>query len=404
MNKKLLVFSYAFPPLKVPMMPVVSKHLDIFSKLGYDVDVLCPANNHLPLGKDHSLEYFVQSRTSSIHHLELNKPPSSSQNKRIHKKIPDMAASISPLALDYLTNNDLEKYRAIITFSPFHSINKVMLDVKKKFPMIPWIAQFSDPWAKNPLETRLLAKLWNSYFESKVLAAADVIVNCSRYSLDLMLKGKEQNYLNKCHVIPHFFVNDLYPTRPKEKNHKIMIRFVGTLFGQRKPNSFLEALEILLIRRADLQSEIAIEIIGEVPENIRKVINDSVQSKNIIKIKPSVTYLDSLELMHDSDILLLIEADVKNNLFFPSKLIDYLGANRRIVAMVSPGCTQDICKDLNTWHALASDTNGLSFALEAAIDDAIHHPTFEGYNESVRSEYSVNRVAEIYESILNKTL
>ena len=46
---RLLLFSYAFPPMQTQMTPVVVKTMALLSRSGYEVDVLCaaPFSHHL---------------------------------------------------------------------------------------------------------------------------------------------------------------------------------------------------------------------------------------------------------------------------------------------------------------------------------------------------------------------
>ena len=68
---------------------------------------------------------------------------------------------------------DLAGYDAILSWSPFHSVNPMMVQVKRAHPELPWIAQFSDPWAGNPLETSFLTRLWHRWHEPATVAGAD---------------------------------------------------------------------------------------------------------------------------------------------------------------------------------------------------------------------------------------
>lgn len=390
--------------MKVQMTPVVAKHIDMLTRLGYKVDILSSNPDYFYyLHKDVSLETYSGQKIEHIQKIEHPTKPLSKILKK-SKFHTDIMAPLHKNTLNYLLNTNLSQYSAILTFSPFSSVNNVMVDLKKSNPNIPWIAQFSDPWARNPLENNKLVKLWNAYFEPKTIRVADAIVHSSPYSLSLMLEGQGKKYKSKMNTVPHFFVDELYPQRPKQKNDLITLRFLGTLFQNRNPDLFFNALNHLLCRRQDLNQKISIELIGTVPEAMVNTIRFPHIPKGLIKTKKSVSYLESLELMYDADILLLIEADVKRNIFFPTKLIDYLGANQRIVGMVPPGCSRDVCEQLKTWCAAPSDTEGLSCALEGAIDDALLNPDFPGYDPKIRNQYSIESAAEKYNEIINNLL
>jgi len=191
--RKILIVSYAFPPMKVQMTPVVVKHLDMFTQLGYEVDVICAAM--MPgLNTDNSLEAFAASKVKDVFYLqpELHSADLWHRKLNLSNYCTDLMGKLHSAAINFLTSMGLTQYTAIMTFSPFTPVNRVMLDLKKHHPNVPWIAHFSDPWAKNPIEINHLIKLWNAYFEPKAVRSADMIVHSSSYSLDLMLKGKQK--------------------------------------------------------------------------------------------------------------------------------------------------------------------------------------------------------------------
>ncbi len=49
--------------------------------------------------------------------------------------------------------------------------------------------------------------------------------------------------------------------------------------------------------------------------------------------------------MSTSDLLVVIDANLQQNIFFPSKLADYLGSGRDILAITPEGPTEDILKE-----------------------------------------------------------
>ncbi len=71
----------------------------------------------------------------------------------------------------------------------------------------------------------------------------------------------------------------------------------------------------------------------------------------MIKFFDPVPYLDSIKVLSEADILLVIDAPLKDSPFFPSKLADYIGAGKPVVALspLSSTTTQivrDVQKDL----------------------------------------------------------
>src|SRR5690606_24227712 len=128
-----------------------------------------------------------------------------------------------------------------------YSVNPVMVRLKREFPQVRWVAQFGDPWAGNPLERRLAARIWARINEWRTVRAADHIVHNSETSLVMMVE-RYSGLARSCPIstIPHPFESQLYPCRPKRKNLRLTLRHVGVLFGRRSPEPLFSALLMLL--------------------------------------------------------------------------------------------------------------------------------------------------------------
>lgn len=373
------------------------------AQLGYQVDVISADTFAPSIGSDSSLLPHVENNFSTI--LRLNPPTGLATTARRLSKIfshfPDPMGILHQTAYEHLLDMDLSQYNAVITWSPFHSVNPVMVRVKKQRENVRWIAQFSDPWANNPIERNWLRALWGKWREPATVESADYIVHSSRYSLDLMMKGRSTSISNKTRVIPHAFDEALYPSRLRTDNSPLVIRYVGTFFGKRTPETLFLALSELFSRRSDLKGVFRIELIGNVPGYMLRTPSARALPPGTVINRDSVDYMKSLELMYDADILLLIEADVRQNLFLPSKLADYIGAHRPIVGLVPPGASQDALNTLGGWHSVPSDISGISMALERALD----HVSSDNFgtswcNEEYRRSLCSQVIAEKYSRMI----
>ena len=399
---RILFFSYAFPPMQVQMSPTVFKPMAAIAKLGYEVDVLCADSFCKELPLDNSLLPYVDKTFSNVFRINpldglINNLLSSS---RVLARVPDLMTVLQSSAYTNLMDMDLSQYDGVMTWSPFHSINPVMVRVKKQRKNVKWIAQFSDPWQGNPLEVNRLNKLWNQWHEPRTVNSADFIVHSSAYSLDLMLKNHPTELRNKCDVIPHVFNKELYPQRPKIKNEKITLRYLGVLYGRRSPEPLFKALVSLYERRKDLKGSLIVELIGQIPQEMLNSHSALSLPKGTTINLPNVSYLESLEKMYDADILVLIEADVRQNLFLPSKLSDYMGANTPIVGIAPAGGSEDALKGLGCWQARPTDIFGISEAIEGAVDYVKNSSASGWCDEEFRLTFSGEHVAKRFIRIL----
>jgi hypothetical protein len=53
--------------------------------------------------------------------------------------------------------------------------------------------------------------------------------------------------------------------------------------------------------------------------------------------------------MQEADVLVVIDANFKKNIFLPSKLIEYIAARRPILGITPPGASMRIIKEAGGW-------------------------------------------------------
>ena len=96
------------------------------------------------------------------------------------------------------------------------------------------------------------------------------------------------------------------------------------------------------------RENIRIQFIGTVdPQN--KQLIQSLGLKDVVKCVGFLPHRKAIQLMTESDVLLLFELPIGNNneptRVIPSKVFEYIGANRHIMAMVVEGDTADLVRE-----------------------------------------------------------
>ncbi|MBR0883958.1 glycosyltransferase involved in cell wall biosynthesis [Bradyrhizobium japonicum] len=402
---RILVLTYAFPPLHVQMTPVALKPMAAMTKLGVSADVVTVRNfpSILPLSDD-LVSYADTIFEKKIFVDDYKKTGSWTLKCGELLRLPDLMATYSCQTLHALLSLDLARYDAILTWSPFHSVNQVMMELKSEHPGVRWIAQFSDPWAGNPLERHWSTNRWNSHFEQRAVPLADAIIHSSHYSMRMMANAVSTADKSRFSVVEHCYDRSLYEIREPRSRDRFVIRYVGTLFGRRTPEPFFGAVRSLLARRPELASVFSLELVG--PVEPAMLISDAASSlpNGMIDNAPHVGYLESLRYMAGADLLVLIEADVKANLFLPSKLADYVGSGSPILALVPPGAARDFTRSLGCWHAEPGNVDDISQALEQAFDHIQTKGSATWRNEAVAETLSADTIARHYKSIFERVI
>jgi hypothetical protein len=349
-NRRILLLSYAFPPMGVPEAFLSAKRLGNIP--GVDVDVVClePGRD---IRSDKSLDEYVTKRFRSIERLPI---------PLLLRTLAGGSTSVivqTPGFYDVLNlcirSNAIKllqrtHYDALVTWSQWHPIHLVGLALKKRFTKLAWVAHFSDPWVDNPFANYdPIRRKYNRRLEHKVYGSADVLSLTSRESVDLIFVGPRAKYRERCVEIPHAFDSALYPDAGPPRTGKLIFRSLGAFYGPRSPEPLFLALELLQQRDPVLFEKITIELIGATPSHYISSAERRRLPKNTVRFLPPVDYCASLGLMRSADLLLNIDAPLASSPFLPSKLIDYIGAARPIFGITPPGAASRVIRDLRGW-------------------------------------------------------
>ena len=112
-----------------------------------------------------------------------------------------------------------------------------------------------------------------------------------------------------------------------------------------------------------------------------------------VSFKGSVSYLKSLELMVSADLLVLIDAPSDHkSIFFPSKLVDYIGSKTPIMVISPDGASKRVAEE-----------NGLAyFELNETDKIADYLCSDWGLSQEYGNVYDINDVINKFVSIVGE--
>jgi glycosyltransferase involved in cell wall biosynthesis len=230
---------------------------------------------------------------------------------------------------------------------------------------LPWVAYFSDPWANHPLtRSSKPRRMLERALERRTLRAADALVFTCANMRDFVLRpypGRDQ-IRTKCFAIPYFFDDALYSeaesrTSEAKSANKVVLRHMGAIPYGNYDDGFLRALALLFAERPDLARRLVVEFYGGRRQTTIDLVRELSLSDHV-SFYPGVSYPDSLRLMRESDLLLLLgmPPDAFNglgNATLHLKMADYIGARRPVFVMGGNGSpaaeaftnTNGVCPD-----------------------------------------------------------
>ena len=227
----------------------------------------------------------------------------------------------------------------------------------KLYSGLPWIADFSDPWTQNPYvqyPSRAIQR-FDEGLERKVVYAADRIIFTSERTRSQFLSKYKDISENKVLTIPNFYdPDDFMKPRKIVKSDKFTITYTGGFYGIRTPEPFFMALKLLKEEREDIKGNVKVNIIGNL-KGFEHLI-PKYELDDIVQVTCHIPHKDVFYRLYDSDVLLLIDAPVKPNIFLPVKLLEYVYTGKPILAITpEDGESADVIKATKTGIVVSPD-------------------------------------------------
>lgn len=403
---RILAVSYMLPPALYPQAIQVGR---LLAHSGGEIGAVCGA-----LGGGAALDQDFGLNARLVFRLEIPfRPMLSGLASSIARRFLPFYASIPDEFRAWVRRAEaavlaeLQRSRfapdLIVTFGEPMSDHLLGLRLAAKLDL-PWVAHFSDPWSDNPFRRHnVLANVVNRRLERRVIANADRLVFTSRETVNLVMSKYSKEWRQKCSVLPHSFDQALYPARAPH-GPKLVVRHLGNFYGHRTPLPLFRALHAILRDQPDALRDFRFELIGRVPAWVRYHRAFRNLPSELVQLVPAIPYSESLKLMSESDLLLVIDGPADLSVFLPSKLIEYVGAGIPICGIVPPGTSANLLRRLgglaadprNTEEIAETLMNSLRLARERRVQSAL--PPWG--DPEVRAEFAVEHVASDFEAIL----
>ena len=255
-----------------------------------------------------------------------------------------------------------------------HSSHQVALSIKKADPNIPWCAYFSDPWPPHRLpapyesSSGTLSRWRSDRLMRLFLKSSDSIVFTSAYMRNYIIQGYERRLMDKSFLAPHL---STYWKSPFDHIYEktLTFRHSGIINKNRNPNVLFDGIRKYLEKNKTAYKFLRFEFLGrnyagskgkplKPPHDLGKIVS-FIEQKDL-----EATW----KWIGEADILLLLEFQFSQGIFFYAKLSDYLHANRPILAL-SPnkGVVADLFKNGGGIISSPNDPNGVAEALDKLI-------------------------------------
>jgi hypothetical protein len=386
---KAVFLSYAYPPQAAPRAVQVAR-LVKYSSL--PIRVLCAGT---PTA-EHALRHDVEVMCF---------PDGSPRWWRRAKRLLYLPDSERPwadrLAGTILKQDLIARDDVVVTFGQPMSDHLAGLKIKRQLGM-PWIAHFSDPWSDNPyLSPNPISRVRLRNMERQVFTSADHLIFTSEETVDLVMRKYPAGWRAKVSVLPHAFDPEIggRVIPPRERNDKLILRHLGTFYGRRNPLMLVRALLLLLKVQPGVLENVKLELIGRWVGHERWSSAGTGLPETLLCFRKSIEYQESLREMRSADALLIIDPPFEQNVFFPSKLVDYLWARRPILALTPQGTSANIVAASGGLVASPETPETIAAGLSEMIR-RLRTGTIGAPNEEVVQRYDARRIAKVFDGLV----
>jgi len=239
---------------------------------------------------------------------------------------------------------------------------------------LPWVANINDPWdwhlfpGVSPSNPSLLANRVSSvdarvsdYWLRRTLKAADVIT----YPAERLWRFHERisGIRHAARVIPHIGLH--VPQRPAPG--KIVIVHAGKIgtneVTMRSAAGFFRAMAKQMTRDPALRSLIELVFVGPRDNDTNRLAEEMGLGNNLVATG-RVSYEQSLNHIGAADLCLLIEGDIQEGIYLPSKFADYIASGKPVIAL-SPaeGTIADLGTERGVFRANPDDDEAIDALL-----------------------------------------
>lgn len=404
-----LAISWALPPSAYPQSVQIGR---LLYKLPHEVVAVSDS----PADSDAQMDCYRDFSRRMRNHLQIGFRPClpgkihnlARKFVSLYGRAPDDLRPWITAAEKAITSafSDLQREFSIIaSFGEPMSDHLLALRLKKRTGL-PWLAHFSDPWYDNPFRKPFVsANFINKSLERRVITKADRVVFTSEETRSLVMRKYPTEFSLKTAVLPHSFDPELYPKSAPNNDH-ITVRYLGTFYAKRSPMPVLRALQHILRETPAVLEKVRFEFIGGVAPRFLQAARRLDLPEDLVKFFPSVGYAQSMRLMVESDLLLVVDAPAKESVFLPSKLVDYLGARVPVLGIVPPGSSAKLVCEMGGIVADPSHPDLITKAITRALAECRSRRaerTGGWGDEKVRSRYSVENVGKNFLLLLQET-
>jgi glycosyltransferase involved in cell wall biosynthesis len=291
------------------------------------------------------------------------------------------------IAREIIYQNDI-KY--IVCLALKYSNIDLGVYLKKNIKKIQLISFFSDPIIYNPYRKYGWFKTYYNNYEKKLLKHSDKIVYPS-----LRMAEKYQmffsQYKEKIFCIPHSFEKNINQETDIPKNDVKYVRYIGSLNDERSP---VPLLKHLIDNKSFYEEKgYRFEFIGNLSKSLQKQII-KLDLPDYVKFKKNIPYKEVDLHIKKSFALLVVDANFKESLFLPSKLVEQLPYNKPLIGITPKNSETERVLTMIGHFSMQHD------GLNSLPDVLLKIETRKEPNISTIEDFSISNIGRLWRNLI----
>jgi len=250
----------------------------------------------------------------------------------------------------------------------------------------PYILDFRDPMAAG-WDNEFKRPAWIAWIverlERSIITAA-AAVTCASPGIARMLRSAYPQQAYKIELVMNGFDGAIQPT-PAATNHRLDIAFAGSLYLNRDPFPFLEALDSLLAEPGIDARRITARFIGDCESFGNRRLADWLRGRRceaVVQLVPAMPAAELAPVLTTATVHLNLAQLQPNQI--PAKTFEHLASGREVLVLCEP--------DSDTGRLLGSIPGALQVdpadeaALQAALRDLYRRHVVDGVSKSLPTQ------------------
>jgi glycosyltransferase involved in cell wall biosynthesis len=236
---------------------------------------------------------------------------------------------------------------------------------------LPWIADFRDPWARQPWREARSRSVRNilAVLERWVVKRAEAVLFATRTNRDEYAGFYGPAIAAKFHVIPNGCEPEEFAgIRGEPPTDRFVMVHAGSLYGARTPVPLFRAIASAIRSGAIDPRRFRLRLIGVASDGHNPLRGAAVALglEDVVEFVPRLNREETLREMAEASCLLVLQPGTTMSI--PGKLYEYLAVGRPILALTEEGETADLVRASGMGvSVLPEDEPGIEAALDRLV-------------------------------------